>query len=258
MGNMSTQQSTPSVYDDRVFRINNDRFDPDDTRIIGGEPTSDFQECVAVGNDDYFGCTGTLVAPQVVVTAGHCAAAGISTRIFIGDDVTSEGPIIRVQEAITHPGYRPGGGADPYDDLTVLILTQAIEIEGVKPAPICSLPALMSATTVMLVGYGTTETGGVEGYGIRRKVRVGIASEDSGFGARYETEFVAGAMNLDRDSCTGDSGGPAYIEVDGHFQLAGATSRGTRSAGRTCGDGGVYTKVPAYRDWIVSVAGPLG
>lgn len=108
---MSTQQSTPSIYDDRVFRINNDRFDPDDTRIIGGEPTSDLNECVAVGDDDRLCCTGTLVAPQVVLTAGHCAAAGISTRIFIGDDVTSAGTIIRVQEAITHPGYRPDAGA---------------------------------------------------------------------------------------------------------------------------------------------------
>lgn len=253
---MSAQQSTPSIYDDRVFRINNDRFDPDNTRIIGGEPTSDFKECVAVGNDDDFCCSGTLVAPQVVLTAGHCAAAGISTRIFIGDDVTSAGTIIPVQQAITHPRYRSDGAADPYDDLTVLILTE--EIPDVTPAPICSLQALASATSVMLVGYGTTDIGGYLGYGIRRKVEVGIASEDPGFGARDATEFVAGAMNLNRDSCRGDSGGPAYVYVDGRFELAGATSRGTRSAGRVCGDGGVYTKVSAYRDWIVSVAGPLG
>lgn len=138
----------------------------------------------------------------------------------------------------------------------MLILTEAIP--DVTPAPICSLPALTSATNVTLVGYGTTDIDGADGYGIRRKVQVGIASEDSAFGARYETEFVGGAMNLDRDSCKGDSGGPAYVYVDGRFELAGATSRGTRSAGRMCGDGGVYTKVPAYRDWIVSVAGPLG
>src|SRR6478736_577546 len=99
---MSTQQ-TPSIFDDETFVANNRQFDPNDTRIIGGEPTSDFPECVAVGNDNRFCCTGTLIAPQVVVTAGHCAARGCSTRIFIGDSMDKPGTIIRVQEAITHP-----------------------------------------------------------------------------------------------------------------------------------------------------------
>src|ERR1700729_2458783 len=103
---MGTDKRTPSIYDDRMFRTNNDRFDPHDTRIIGGEPTNDFPQCVAVGDNHSFGCTGTLVASRVVLTAGHCAAAGVSTRIFIGDDVSSEGQIIPVQEAITHPSYR--------------------------------------------------------------------------------------------------------------------------------------------------------
>jgi secreted trypsin-like serine protease len=64
-------------------------------------------------------------------------------------------------------------------------------------------------------------------------------------------------VGLDKDSCKGDSGGPAYIDVDGEWQLAGATSRGTCKARRICGDGGIYTRVHAYVDWIESVAGPL-
>jgi secreted trypsin-like serine protease len=250
---MSTDQTT-SIFADETFLENNHRFDPADTRIIGGEPTSDFPECVAVGNDNRFCCTGTLIAPQVVLTAGHCAAAGCSTRIFIGDKTDGPGTIIRVQQAITHPDYAPR--ESPFDDVTVLILTESVRT--VAPAPICSLQAIASATSVMVVGYGNTDPGATVGYGIRRKVKVGLASENPGYGARYKTEFVAGAPNLDRDSCTGDSGGPAYVFVDGRFELAGATSRGTRGTGRKCGDGGVYTRVPAYRDWLEATAGPLG
>jgi secreted trypsin-like serine protease len=252
---MNAQQTT-SIFDDETFVANNQQFDPDDTRIIGGEPTSDFPECVAVGDDHRFCCTGTLIAPQVVVTAGHCAASGCSTRIFIGDNVAGSGTIIRVQDAISHPDYVPSSVDRPFDDLTVLILTEPVRT--VAPVPICSLQAIAGAKSVTVAGYGNTDFRGLTGYGIRRKVAVGLASESPRYGARYDTEFVAGAMNLDQDSCSGDSGGPAYVFVDGRFELAGATSRATREGGRTCGDGGVYTRIPAYRDWLEASAGPLG
>ena len=44
-------------------------------------------------------------------------------------------------------------------------------------------------------------------------VDVPLASNDPKYGADAETEFVAGAPFLDRDSCNGDSGGPAYVRV---------------------------------------------
>jgi secreted trypsin-like serine protease len=69
------------------------------------------------------------------------------------------------------------------------------------------------------------------------------------------TEFAAGAPFLDRDSCNGDSGGPAYVQVDGEWHLAGATSRATASSLRPCGDGGIYTRIDAYEEWIRSVPG---
>ena len=253
---MSTEQSTPSIFDDETFKENHHSFDPTDTRIIGGVPTTEFPECVAVGRLDRYCCTGTLIAPQAVLTAGHCAAHGCSEQIFIGNDVDGQGTEIRVQDAIMHPDYVPNSVAQPFDDLAVLILVEPVRT--VAPAQIWSLEAIAAASFVRLVGFGNTDPGSTTGYGIKRMVDVGIASENAGFGARFETEFVAGAQNLDRDTCNGDSGGPAYALVDGRFELAGATSRGTRGAQRQCGDGGVYTLVPAYRDWLVATVGPLG
>ncbi len=79
---------------------------------------------------------------------------------------------------------------------------------------------------------------------------VPLAGNAKKFGGDPRTEFVAGAPFLDKDSCNGDSGGPAYVYQRGRWLLAGATSRATRSAVRPCGDGGIYTTVDAYRDWI--------
>jgi hypothetical protein len=166
------------------------------------------------------------------------------------------GRTVGVKQAIVHPEYQPNNNERPFDDLTLLLLAEAVD--GVAPRMIASTEALAEARTTRLVGFGNTDFWGTTGYGEKRMVDVGIASPDPAYGARPQTEFVAGMPKLDRDSCTGDSGGPAYIDVDGTWQLAGATSRATRNSRRECGDGGVYTRVAAYSDWIESVAGPFG
>ena len=63
-------------------------------RVIGGThvPKKDFLDCVAVGNDTEWGCTGTLIAPDVVVSAGHCS--NYATRVFFGSDVSKPGRIV--------------------------------------------------------------------------------------------------------------------------------------------------------------------
>ena len=86
-------------------------------------------------------------------------------------------------------------------------------------------------------------------------VDVPLASTDPKYGADQQTEFVAGAPLLDRDSCNGDSGGPAYIQAEDGWYLAGATSRATASSRRPCGDGGIYTTVSAHLEWVRSVPG---
>jgi hypothetical protein len=51
-----------------------------------------------------------------------------------------------------------------------------------------------------------------------------------------------------KDSCNGDSGGPAYIKLDGKLLLAGVTSRGSE----VCGLYGIYTRPEAALDWIIA------
>lgn len=240
-----------SLQTDPVYLQNSRKLIASRDKIVGGVPTSDFPECVAVGSRQGWCCSGTLVASNVVITAAHCLP-DCAERVFVGEDVDlpDDGHVVDVRRAVVHPDYPPHG---PYNDLAVLVL--AHDVPDVAPRRIVDPARMAEAFAVRLAGYGNTDPFGSSGYGRRRMVDVPIASSDHRFGAEPTREFVAGAPFLDRDSCNGDSGGPAYVEIDGEWALAGATSRATVSSVRPCGDGGIYTLVPAYLDWVRAVEG---
>ena len=126
------------------------------------------------------------------------------------------------------------------------------------------------AEKATLAGFGRIDFNGTFGFGIKRKVEVpitslGCSSNDdvNNFACRQGIEIVAGHRGLSKDSCRGDSGGPLYILGENGHYLLGATSRGiTGPNTRVCGDGGIYTRVDQFIDWItektgVAIEGPL-
>jgi secreted trypsin-like serine protease len=242
-----------SIYTDPVYLANMRAVVADHARIIGGVPTSDFPDCVAVGSADAWCCSGTLVSPNVVVTAGHCVEGGCAARVFLGKDVDfpEDGEVIEAETALAHPDYRPPRATG---DISVLVLARPAEV---TPRPIATREQVAAAAFVRLAGYGNTDVHSSGGYGRRRVVDVPIASDHPRYGADADTEFVAGAPFLDRDSCNGDSGGPAYVQSGGQWFLAGATSRATASSLRPCGDGGIYTRVASYEKWLWTVPGAV-
>src|SRR5690606_13922230 len=76
------------------------------------------------------------------------------------------------------------------------------------------------------VGFGEDDDGAI---GIKREVAATLTGvNESG------REFRAGGGG--KDTCCGDSGGPALVQLDsGEWRLAGVLSRGG-----TCGEGGIY------------------
>ena len=222
---------------------------PPGSEIVGGTETKDFPDCCALGDDRGYYCSGTLIAPNVIVTAEHCA--GLTQVYLRGGDVTqTEGAeVIRIVREFTHPEV----------DLRVLVLEHDAET---TPRSVGRASQLDGLTEVTLVGFGTIDPDGRFGYGIKRRVEVPVKTFDCGLGSdpkRYGClqgrEIVAGHSGLMLDSCKGDSGGPLYIKSDGQYYLLGATSRGARGGFRECGDGGIYVRVDLCLDWIREVTG---
>lgn len=59
-----------------------------------------------------------------------------------------------------------------------------------------------------------------------------------------ETEFHLNETQA--GTCNGDSGGPAFVQLNGDFFLLGVTSRGSE----LCDEVGVYTNAVYYKKWI--------
>jgi secreted trypsin-like serine protease len=244
-----------SVLDDPTFLDNEQWVVPDDSRILGGadDEGNQFPDCVAVGTSNRWCCSGVLVGAATVLTAAHCVRDGCAARVFVGADVgdPGSGAGFEVAAAVAHPAWKRDR---LFDDIGVLRL--AHPVDGVLPRRIAAVAALDSAISVRLAGFGTTTSDGRVGFGRRRLVDVPLAGADPRYGAHTSTEFVAGRALLERDSCPGDSGGPAYVEEgSGGWSLAGLTSRATPGGYRfrRCGDGGIYTRVTAYADWLAEV-----
>ena len=250
-------------------------------RIASGLNTSQFRDCVAVGDaQGRFFATGTLVAPQVVVTAGHAFDEDIG-QILIGDDFRSLPSAIATIKVVKKIRKDWKVNVDSNlprfeNDLTLLVLDRPVLPAEAEPRAIATDSIIAAAKLAVVAGFGSTGDMTIPGAGTgpKRSVEIPIATTDcnqnvdrvtdqQAFGCAAGKELVAADPLRRKDSCEGDSGGPLYVQKDGKYFVAGATSRSTRrnqvDIGENglpliCGAGGIYVRLDKYLDWINEVA----
>lgn len=232
-----------------------------DDYIIGGTTVAAGDEIAAstvMVTDGNFICTGSILAADIVVTAAHCTAAKAEDlRIVFSrqmpDDLTTVSDIVHpIYNFVANPGWKGENstGVDQHD-IAVIRFKGSLP-DGYAPAHLLNpSTALTPGETVTLAGYGITNAQTQAGAGTLRKVDVTLAKKLG------KTEEVLDQTD-DAGACHGDSGGPAFVTVDGQLLLWGVTNRGyPNNAPDDCVHESVYTRITAYTDFINQAAGDL-
>jgi secreted trypsin-like serine protease len=244
-------------------------------KIIGGHPvspgTNKWQTSLQIswvpnGVDAHF-CGGSLIAPDWILTAGHCMEDLKSTdvRVVAGTiDLRKPAQARSVKRIIVHGKYATDesnlvAGPHPVNDIALVQVFKPFEMNTqLQQIPLIdvSLESTVGRSKDKLTasGFGATKIGGKAVAGLL-SVDVPLVNRDTcNRPQSYDNAITDGmicAGEINKDSCQGDSGGPlTYHPLKDDVEQIGIVGWGDK-----CGvqnKYGVYTRVAAYRDWILA------
>lgn len=226
--------------------------------VVGGTnaPAGKWPDVAAMLFDGQQACTGTLIAPNVVITAGHCDDTSLTT-VLIGTNSLNDpgaGETIAVAKRVQFPN------SQSTEDLTVVVLESKSKFPPRAIATGWARIDVLNGKAVQIVGYGAVDVNASqfkpelqEAASTITDANCTLRTSDCNASVSPGGELAAGGMGI--DSCNGDSGGPLYLLTDYGTFLVGVTSRGYTTSTEPCGDGGIYVRPDKVIDQLETMAG---
>jgi trypsin len=217
--------------------------------IVGGVPANSAQWpfAVAIFRKGHMHCSGSLISPTRVLTAGHCVDGFnvANLQVIVGRPTlrdTSVGQTIGVVSGRVHPDFEQTG----LHDVATLDLAQPV---SVTPVPLATpdQDAAVTATGSMLqvAGYGATNPFGTHLSGFLKSTVEQVRDAGRCLKAYTRDLFApesmicalgpkrknGGRFKIHTTACSGDSGGPLVADIGGGPVEVGTVSYG----GALCG-----------------------
>ena len=233
---------------------------PADAIVGGGTPQADGVAravVTIVGSRGNF-CTGSLIAPKLVLTVAHCVQPGADYKIVeYGADHKPE--LRDVKRVAVHPGFHMQTMLAHRATADVALLQLVSPAKGKTPA-VLGLPRLPIAPGdgFTIAGIGVTVRGDGKSGGIVRTTSLIATGKPGTLQIRLIDPAAQGARE-GLGACTGDSGGPVFEDGEAGPVIIGVISWSTGPNG-SAGCGGLtgVTPLTLYRDWILATARQWG
>ncbi len=224
------------------------------SKIVGGtEAGGSWPQVAALLQAGEAACTGVLIAPDVVLSAGHCGKRIDEVKLKT-ESLDGPGETIGVREVVRYPQHYT-----TYD-LEVLLLERESSVTPVTIAQDCVLEELLEGASGTIAGYGAVDKWGNQYVDELMEAQVAITDPDCDAIGRGCMDAVSpggelGAGGDGTDTCYGDSGGPIFLNTEDGDYLVGITSRGWDDVTVDCGQGGIYVRPDAVLSWLEEAGG---
>ncbi len=191
--------------------------------IVNGQLIATDPAVVSIAFQGQTYCTGTVVSPRVVLTAAHCIIGdpGITdSQIVVGSSVTArETRFFDVTTAVSHPQWIDQDNSVT-DDIGLVFTKDSIPVEPVALPP-RALSSENIGDTVRVLGYGFTTLDGSDA-GDKRQGLMTVRE-------LFDTVLIV--STLESATCSGDSGGPAFLQTEEEEILVGVHTRSDCDSG---------------------------